>query len=241
MNPKSFYKKGKIVIGLGFGDEGKGNFTSYLCSNSKNPIVVRFSGGQQAGHTVMFNGVKHIFSNFGSGSLQNIPTYFTEHTCLYINNIDIEKNILEKLGFSPVLYVHPKAKITTPYDIIYGRIIEKINRFGSCGLGVGSTMYRYDYTTYKLYAIDFLYEHILIEKLNKINEYYRNKATENGFLDEYLRMVNEEGGICEQYYGLISKKLFLPYYLINCNTSLFNLSFLVSNVFTLLIELANLV
>jgi len=36
------------VIGLGFGDEGKGMVTDYLCSKSYNPLVVRFSGGHQA-------------------------------------------------------------------------------------------------------------------------------------------------------------------------------------------------
>lgn len=39
----------KAVIGLGFGDEGKGITTDFLCSKSEFPIVIRYSGGQQAG------------------------------------------------------------------------------------------------------------------------------------------------------------------------------------------------
>ncbi len=42
----------KAVIGAGFGDEGKGLFTDYLCQHAEQPLVIRFSGGQQAGHTV---------------------------------------------------------------------------------------------------------------------------------------------------------------------------------------------
>jgi adenylosuccinate synthase len=34
----------KAVIDLGFGDSGKGTFTAYLCSISKDPLVIRFSG-----------------------------------------------------------------------------------------------------------------------------------------------------------------------------------------------------
>ena len=68
-----------IVIGLGFGDEGKGITTSYLCKKLEGTkIVVRFNGGHQAGHTVVFNGKRHIFSSWGSGTLQGIPTYWSE-------------------------------------------------------------------------------------------------------------------------------------------------------------------
>ena len=76
-------KHPKIVIGLGYGDEGKGRTVDYLCSQNPNSIVVRFSGGQQAGHTVMTNGIKHIFSNYGAGTLQGCPTYISEHATIY--------------------------------------------------------------------------------------------------------------------------------------------------------------
>ena len=65
------------VVGLGFGDEGKGLVTDYLCS--KNPgstLVVRTSGGHQVGHTACRDGYKHMFANFGSGTLLCCPTYW---------------------------------------------------------------------------------------------------------------------------------------------------------------------
>ena len=58
--------KGSIVLGLNFGDEGKGLTTSFLCSKVENPIVVRFNGGHQAGHTVVIEGKRHVFSNMGA-------------------------------------------------------------------------------------------------------------------------------------------------------------------------------
>ena len=42
----------EIVIGLNFGDEGKGARVNYLCSNRQKPLIIRFSGGHHVGHTV---------------------------------------------------------------------------------------------------------------------------------------------------------------------------------------------
>lgn len=67
-----------IVIGAGFGDEGKGTMVNYLCKQSNKPLVVRFNGGHQMGHGVVENDVRHIFSNFGSGTLVGAPTYISE-------------------------------------------------------------------------------------------------------------------------------------------------------------------
>ena len=68
-----------IVIGAGFGDEGKGNMVNYLCKNSEKPLVIRFNGGHQMGHMCVVNEMRHIFSNFGSGSLVGAPTYISEY------------------------------------------------------------------------------------------------------------------------------------------------------------------
>ena len=65
-----------VVIGLGFGDEGKGLVTNYLSSPSS--LVCRFSGGHQAGHTVIENGKRHVFSNYGAGPLKGAPTYWSQ-------------------------------------------------------------------------------------------------------------------------------------------------------------------
>jgi adenylosuccinate synthase len=56
-------KKAQIVIGLGFGDEGKGITTDFLAQQNPESVVIRFSGGQQAAHTVMIDDKKHIHSS----------------------------------------------------------------------------------------------------------------------------------------------------------------------------------
>ena len=187
-------KKTYVVLGAQFGDEGKGITTDWLCSRSKNPIVVRFSGGQQAGHTVIYNDVKHIHSSFGSGTLRGVPTYFTEDTTFYLSNMINELQVLKLKNITPELYLHPLAKATTPYDVAYNKARESFKQHGSCGIGVGATMNRTLNTGYKLYAIDFENPILLNNKLNKIAEYYNKLvATEDNIFNiAYFRFLISE-------------------------------------------------
>lgn len=166
--------KASIVIGLGYGDEGKGITTDYLSSlePDKPTIVVRFSGGQQAGHTVIKDGIKHIHSSFGAGSLRGLPTYFTEHTTFYPLSAYNEYKMLEDKGFSPSLILHPLTKITTPFDVWANQSSLTNLTHGTCGLGVGKTMERNEGPC-KLYAIDLLNTNLLLLKLKIIAEYYQ--------------------------------------------------------------------
>ena len=171
--------KAQIVLGAGYGDEGKGRVVDSLCgldrnlSVRNNKMVVRFSGGQQAGHNVVYNGIQHIHSNYGAGTLRGIPTYFTEHTTIYLNNIAKEHKILKEKGIDvPQLYIHPLARITTPYDIHANRRDKDNLEHGTCGLGVGKTMERHEKHNYKLYAIDLMNKRVFCEKLDAIKKFY---------------------------------------------------------------------
>lgn len=165
-----------IVIGLGFGDEGKGITTDYLCSQTKNALVIRFSGGHQAGHTVVNEaGVRHVFSSFGAGTLQGIPSYWSRFCTLSPIAFYNELQALLKAGFTPKIYVDALTMITTPFDILYNRNTEKTNQHGSCGLGFGATVQRNE-SPYKLYALDLLQPTIWQQKLDTIRQYYEQKA-----------------------------------------------------------------
>jgi len=170
--------RSKIVIGSLFGDEGKGITTDCLCR--KNPIgtiVVRFSGGHQAGHNVKIGKISHVHSNYGSGALRGAPSYYSEHCTVYPVTLYNEREILiSKIGsdiFEPELYYHPLVRVTTPADVAYNRLTEQKLGHGSCGLGVAATMKRNDISGYKLFGIDLLHPEILDEKLRGIYWYYR--------------------------------------------------------------------
>ncbi len=161
----------QIVIGASFGDEGKGLTTSFLCSQTRNPLVVRFNGGHQAGHTVVHEGVRHVFSSFGSGTLQNVPTYWSSFCTFYPTAFLNEYNKLLKHFKTPISFVDPLCPVTTPYDVMHNQQREKRVNHGSVGVGFGSTIKRQeDY--YKLFVQDLFYENIMIAKLRSIAQYY---------------------------------------------------------------------
>lgn len=133
----------QVVIGSNFGDEGKGLVTNYLAKN----WVVRFSGGAQAGHTVVHNGQRHVFHHFGSGTLKGCQTYLDRH---FIVNPFVffqeHQELLQKIRFhyQPVS-VHPDCLVTFPMDMILNQAKEDVrgnSRHGSCGLGIHETMVR---------------------------------------------------------------------------------------------------
>jgi len=167
-----------VIIGLGFGDCGKGMFTDYLCSHLKNSLVIRYSGGHQAGHTVVTDKVSHVFSNFGSGTLRDKPTYWSKFCTVDPVGIVNELKCLKEDKIKPTLYIDERCPITTPYDKYYNCVLEKKFKHGSCGVGFGSTIEREE-NHYSLTFLDLFYPNILEEKLRNIIKYYVNKSDSN--------------------------------------------------------------
>jgi adenylosuccinate synthase len=161
----------KAVIGLGFGDEGKGILTDYLCSLSKDPLVVRFSGGHQAGHTVVYNGIRHIFSSFGSGTLRGVPTYFSKFCTISPIGIFNEFKVLKEKGITPKLFIDKDCPVVTPYDQYNNQREDEIKKHGTCGVGFGATIEREE-KHYHLNAMDLLYPSVRRIKLDMIDNYY---------------------------------------------------------------------
>lgn len=187
-------KRTYVVIGLGFGDEGKGITTDYLAKHHKKSLVVRFSGGQQAGHTVVNDDKgKHVFSNFGSGTLSGVPTYWSRYCTLSPQGIVNEYSALVKIGCYPKLYIDNLSMVTTPYDIAYNRTLETINKHGSCGMGFAATIQRSETMIYGLYAQDILLPSRLLKgKFNNISQYY----------EDMINILEKERGIsCKEIYS----------------------------------------
>jgi adenylosuccinate synthase len=165
-----------IILGLGFGDEGKGLTTDYICSTSTNPIVIRFNGGQQAGHNVVTaEGLQHVFSNFGSGTFRGTPTYWSKYCTFSPAYFLCEYRLLK---VKPLFFLDRLSPVTTHYDVLYNRAIEASRgsqKHGSCGVGFGATVSRHYYDGIRLIAGDLLKTIIYKKKLTKIREYYRRK------------------------------------------------------------------
>lgn len=144
--------KAVAVIGANYGDEGKGVTVHHLAKTLKPTLVVRFNGGPQAGHTVHNHtnkgtSQKYIFSTYGSGTFQKIPTYLTSRTLFNPREAKIEYEELTKLlGHNiPKLKVNGNSPIITPWDIALNQFKEKgrgPNNYGSCGKGIGEAVRR---------------------------------------------------------------------------------------------------
>ncbi|MDX1905264.1 MAG: adenylosuccinate synthetase, partial [Thermonemataceae bacterium] len=127
LGDKMHKKKASIVIGLGFGDEGKGLTTHFLSLQSPNSLVIRFNGGQQAGHTVRTKqGKNHIFSNFGAGTFSQIPTYWSQFCTFSPSSLLKEYEMLQQqIQHLPILWVDKLCPVTTHYDILFNRLSEQ--------------------------------------------------------------------------------------------------------------------
>lgn len=206
----------KIVVGLGFGDEGKGLTTSFLVENSNSDsIVVRHNGGQQAGHTVMYLDKKHVFSQLGSGTLQGLPTYFGSKCTFYPNSFLREYEMLAE--YAPKVILNPKVQITTILDIEYNRWLENtrpINtRHGSVGMGFGQTIKRSEEHFHNIYAMDLFYPVVLKAKLANLVDYYKRKGVQapDDFISTTMDMCREtalrvsidEDGLLSDYTDVI--------------------------------------
>ena len=138
--------KAYAVIGAGFGDCGKGATVDQIASSVENPVVIRFNGGAQAGHTVELpDGRRHVFSHFGSGALAGAPTHLSKYFVVNPRSFLNEWVELAALGGNTNISIHPDALVTTPYDVSLNRYLERTRGdkcHGSVGIGFGATVER---------------------------------------------------------------------------------------------------
>lgn len=187
------------VIDTGFGDSGKGHVTAFICHNYPNSIVYRFSGGHQAGHTVVHNRIRHVFSSFGSGTLQGKPTYWSENCTFYPIAFLNELDALHEKGITPKIYVNGNCPVTTPYDVYYNRKQEEDNKHGSCGVGFGATLEREE-KYYSLLVKDLLFSSVRDLKIREIKRYYGDDIdiVLDGFIHDcedvlnYINIVDDD-------------------------------------------------
>ncbi|TNF08109.1 MAG: adenylosuccinate synthase [Bacillota bacterium] len=88
-----------VVVGTQWGDEGKGKITDYLAQRAD--VVCRYQGGNNAGHTVVFNGQKHSLHLLPSGIL----------------NPDILNVMANGMVINPKAFVEEASKIKTPFKL----------------------------------------------------------------------------------------------------------------------------
>jgi len=154
-----------VVLGLQFGDEGKGKVCHSLLEKNDYTHVIRFNGGGNAGHTIWHKGKKFVThlipsgvfygkkSIIGSGCVININKFFNELQYLKNENINVED----------LVYIAKNTHIVTENHIIEDSLDSKIGTTRS-GNGpayrdkyIRSGFRAEDFSELKPYLID-LYE-----------------------------------------------------------------------------------
>ncbi len=132
--------KNCAIVGTQWGDEGKGKIVHFLAE--KADVIVRYQGGNNAGHTIIFDGKKFVCHLIPSGILEN------DKICLIGNGVVFdpiefinELEELEQAGYSCKgrLFVSDCAHTILPYHRLLDAAKEKAakNKIGTTKKGIG--------------------------------------------------------------------------------------------------------
>lgn len=134
-------KKVDILLGLQWGDEGKGKVVDVL--TPEYDAVARFQGGPNAGHTLVFGGEKHVLRSIPSGIFQTGKINIVGNGVVLAPDLFMEEaTSLEKSGIDlkKQLYISRKAHLITPVHRLLDRAMEASkgkNKVGTTGKGIG--------------------------------------------------------------------------------------------------------
>ncbi len=132
-----------LLLGLQWGDEGKGKIVDVLTTDYK--IIARFQGGPNAGHTLVFNGKKHVLHTIPSG------IFHKNKINIIGNGVVIDPVILqnelknleaEGVNYKKSLLISKKAHLILPTHRLLDAASEKSkgkNKIGSTLKGIGPT------------------------------------------------------------------------------------------------------
>jgi len=132
-----------VLLGLQWGDEGKGKVVDVL--TPKYNIITRFQGGPNAGHTLEFNEIKHVLHTIPSGIFRNDKINVIGNGVV-IDPVIFKKEIegIKKLGvdLSKTLFISKKAHLILPSHRILDAASEAAkgkSKIGSTLKGIGPT------------------------------------------------------------------------------------------------------
>lgn len=129
-----------VVIGSQWGDEGKGKITDYFACRAD--MVVRYQGGNNAGHTVVFDGKKYSLQSIPSG-IFNPKTKNVMGNGMVINPVSVieELDRLHSQGITDYqLYISDRAAVVMPYHSALDGAYETLkggSQIGTTKKGIG--------------------------------------------------------------------------------------------------------
>lgn len=171
-----------VVVGLQYGDEGKGKITDVL--SAKSDYVVRFQGGDNAGHTVYVGDEKFVLHLLPSGVLQ------CKGKCIIANGVVVnpksfirEIEQIESKGLkTDHVFISRRAHVIMPYHILLDQYREEEEggtQIGTTKKGIGPC-YEDKIARVGIRMVDLLNPDILAEKIRK------NLKIKNSLFEKYF-------------------------------------------------------
>ncbi len=160
----------KIVVGGFFGDEGKGRVSHYLSQDAD--IVVRATGGNNAGHTVVANGEKYALHLLPSSIIrENVISIIANGVVIDPKVLIHEITTMQQRGISITpdnLKISDRAHVIMPYHRTLDSSLESIrdNKIGTTGRGIGPA-YSEKCQRTGIRMIDLLDEYVLLKKVKQ--------------------------------------------------------------------------
>ena len=127
-----------LILGLQWGDEGKGKIVDNLSENID--AVCRFQGGHNAGHTIKVNSEKTVLHLIPSGILhKNTKCLIGNGVVLALDALDKEINNLKERGidFKNRFFVSSACALILPTHISIDQVRDKQESIGTTGRGIG--------------------------------------------------------------------------------------------------------
>lgn len=171
-----------VVVGLQYGDEGKGKITDVL--SAKSDYVVRFQGGDNAGHTVYVGDEKFVLHLLPSGVLQ------CHGKCVIANGVVVnpksfikEIEEIESKGMkTDHIFISRRAHVIMPYHILLDTYREEEKggtEIGTTKKGIGPC-YEDKIARVGIRMVDLLNPEVLREKIEK------NLRVKNSLFEKYF-------------------------------------------------------
>ncbi|NPA27594.1 MAG: adenylosuccinate synthase [Epsilonproteobacteria bacterium] len=129
--------KADLVVGLQWGDEGKGKIVDHLAQRAD--VVCRFGGGHNAGHTIVVDGKKYALHLVPSGILNKKAINIVGNGVV-LSPKDFIKELEQFEDIKGRLYISDKAHLLLPYHAQIDKAKEKLKgdkAIGTTGKGIG--------------------------------------------------------------------------------------------------------
>ena len=133
-----------VLLGLQWGDEGKGKIVDFLAP--KYDLVARFQGGPNAGHTLEFDGIKHVLHQIPSGIFREdkqniIGNGVVLDPVIFMNEVS-QINKKFNISLKDILLISTRAQLISPVHRLLDKVLEENkgkNKIGSTLKGIGPT------------------------------------------------------------------------------------------------------